>query len=56
MIELPGTLYGTVLASTGLRGSESHDYDYRLLPPSENSCPTNKVNGVLIGCLLVILP
>ena len=27
-----------------------------VLPLSGNSCPTNKVKGVLIGCLLVILP
>jgi hypothetical protein len=27
-----------------------------VLPPSQNSCPTNKIKGVLIGCLLVILP
>ena len=29
---------------------------YSVLPPSGNSCPTNKIKGVLIGCLLVILP
>ena len=27
-----------------------------VLPPSQNSCPVNKIKGVLIGCLLVILP
>ena len=29
---------------------------YCVLPPSQNSCPVNKIKGVLIGCLLVISP
>ena len=46
----------TVLIPIGITGDTLFFDEKKVLPPSQNSCPVNKIKGVLIGCLLVILP
>ena len=52
------SIYCTVLRTRGncMHSTVSCVKDSSVLPPSQNSCPVNKIKGVLIVCLLVISP